>query len=55
MTFRMELFVPEYVKTRNATKSAIKAGYSEKTAYSQGQRLSAGGKGRIGRGPGRAD
>jgi phage terminase small subunit len=32
-------FVREYLKCFNATQSAIRAGYSEKTAYSQGQRL----------------
>ena len=33
------LFVAEYMKDFNATKAAIRAGYSAKTAYSQGQRL----------------
>jgi phage terminase small subunit len=32
-------FCEEYIKTNNATKAAIAAGYSEKTARSQGQRL----------------
>lgn len=32
-------FVEEYVATRNAKMSAIAAGYSEKTAESQGSRL----------------
>ena len=32
-------FCLEYVKTGNATEAAIEAGYSEKTARSQGQRL----------------
>jgi len=32
-------FVDEYLVDLNATQSAIRAGYSEKTAYSQGQRL----------------
>jgi len=32
-------FVNEYLKDLNATQAAIRAGYSEKTAYSQGQRL----------------
>ena len=32
-------FVREYQKDRNATQAAIRAGYSEKTARSQGQRL----------------
>ena len=41
MTDQQELFVIEYVKLgcRNATQAAKNAGYSEKTAYSQGQRL----------------
>jgi phage terminase small subunit len=33
------LFVEEYLVDLNATQAAIRAGYSEKTAYSQGQRL----------------
>ena len=32
-------FVEEYLIDLNATKAAERAGYSEKTAYSQGQRL----------------
>ena len=36
---RQEAFVREYAIDLNATKAAIRAGYSEKTAYSQGQRL----------------
>ena len=32
-------FVQEYLIDMNATQAAIRAGYSEKTAYSQGQRL----------------
>ena len=32
-------FVQEYLVDLNATKAAVRAGYSEKTAYSQGQRL----------------
>ena len=32
-------FVEEYIKSLNATDAAIKAGYSEKTARSQGSRL----------------
>lgn len=32
-------FVVEYVKDLNATNAAIRAGYSPKTAYSQGHRL----------------
>lgn len=34
-----ELFANEYFIDLNATQAAIRAGYSEKTAYSQGQRL----------------
>jgi phage terminase small subunit len=34
------IFVTEYIKNgNNATQAAISAGYSEKTAYSQGSRL----------------
>lgn len=36
---KQELFVEEYLKCFNATKAAKAAGYSEKTAYSIGQRL----------------
>lgn len=36
---RQKKFVREYIKTNNATQSAISAGYSKKTAYSMGQRL----------------
>ena len=32
-------FIAEYLVDLNATKAALRAGYSEKTAYSQGQRL----------------
>ena len=32
-------FVSEYLVDKNATQAAIRAGYSEKTAYSQGPRL----------------
>lgn len=32
-------FYKEYIVDANATQSAIRAGYSKKTAYSQGQRL----------------
>lgn len=38
-TARVQLFIVEYLKDLNATQAAIRAGYSEKTAYSQGQRL----------------
>ena len=37
MTHRQELFIQEYIKTGNATNSAIKAGYSKRTARSIGQ------------------
>jgi phage terminase small subunit len=36
---RQELFVSFYLQNPNATQAAIKAGYSEKTAASQGERL----------------
>ena len=36
MTHRQELFIQEYIKTGNATSSAIKAGYSKRTAKSIG-------------------
>ena len=36
---RQRRFADEYIISRNATQSAIKVGYSEKTAYSIGQRL----------------
>ena len=36
---RQKLFCREYIIDLNATQAAIRAGYSEKTAYSQGQRL----------------
>ena len=39
MTYKQELFIQEYIKTGNATSSAIKAGYSRKTARAIGQRL----------------
>lgn len=39
MNDRQKLFVEEYMKDMNATQAAIRAGYSEKTARSQGQRL----------------
>lgn len=37
MTYKQELFIQEYIKTGNATSSAIKAGYSKKTARAIGQ------------------
>ena len=40
MTIKQKLFAYYYPRLKfNATASAIKAGYSERTAYSQGQRL----------------
>lgn len=39
MTPKQEQFVREYLIDANATQAAIRCGYSEKTAYSQGQRL----------------
>lgn len=36
LTLKQKKFKTEYIKTGNATKSAIKAGYSKKTAYSIG-------------------
>jgi phage terminase small subunit len=36
---QQQLFVEHYLKLNNATQAAIAAGYSEKTAYSQGARL----------------
>lgn len=36
---RQMLFFKEYIVDSNATQAAIRAGYSKKTAYSQGQRL----------------
>ena len=39
MTPRQLRFVDEYMIDLNATQAAIRAGYSAKTAYSQGQRL----------------
>ena len=36
---RYDAFARAYIQSLNATDAAIKAGYSEKTAYSQGQRL----------------
>ncbi len=38
-TDKQKLFVTAYVAEPNATKAAIAAGYSEKTARSQGQRM----------------
>ena len=39
MTDKQKKFADEYLIDTNATQAAIRAGYSEKTAYSQGQRL----------------
>ena len=39
LTARRQRFVIEYVVDLNATQAAVRAGYSTKTAYSQGQRL----------------
>lgn len=39
LTDQQKIFVAEYLKDRNATQAAIRAGYSEDTAYSQGSRL----------------
>lgn len=39
MTDKQNVFVQEYLKDCNATQAAIRAGYSEHTAYSIGQRL----------------
>ena len=36
---KQKVFIEEYLKTFNATQSAKNAGYSKRTAYSQGQRL----------------
>ena len=39
VNIKQEMFVKEYLVDKNATQAAIRCGYSEKTAYSQGQRL----------------
>ena len=39
MTDKQKKFCDEYIIDCNATQAAIRAGYSEKTAYSMGQRL----------------
>lgn len=39
LTDQKALFCKEYIIDLNATQAAIRAGYSENTAYSQGQRL----------------
>ena len=39
LTPKQQRFVEEYLVDFNATRAAIRAGYSKKTAYSQGERL----------------
>lgn len=39
LTPKQQAFCDNYIVSHNATDAAIKAGYSKKTAYSQGQRL----------------
>lgn len=39
LTAKQQRFCDEYLIDLNATQAAIRTGYSEKTAYSQGQRL----------------
>ena len=39
LTPKQRAFCEYYIACHNATQAAIKAGYSKKTAYSQGQRL----------------
>ncbi len=39
MNERHRIFIREYLIDFNATRAALKAGYSKKTAYSQGHRL----------------
>lgn len=39
MTHKQQLFILEYLKDFNATRSALEAGYSKKTAYSIGNEL----------------
>lgn len=39
MNHKMKVFASNYLTCGNATVAAIQAGYSQKTAYSQGQRL----------------
>lgn len=36
LTLKQRLFIHEYLKDLNATQAAIRAGYSKKSAYSQG-------------------
>ena len=39
LTNKRKIFISEYLKDKNATQAAIRAGYSKKTAYSIGQEL----------------
>jgi phage terminase small subunit len=39
LNLKQQRFVAEYLVDKNATQAAIRAGYSQRTAYSQGQRL----------------
>jgi phage terminase small subunit len=39
LTPKQHRFVEEYLVDLNATQAAVRAGYSERTAYSQGQRM----------------
>lgn len=39
LSSKQQVFVDSYLATFNATQSALAAGYSDKTAYSQGARL----------------
>lgn len=39
LTAKQQRFCDEYLIDLNATQAAIRAGYSKKTAYSQGQRI----------------
>lgn len=39
LSTKQQAFVEEFIRTGNATRSAVAAEYSEKTAYSQGNRL----------------
>lgn len=39
LTAKQRAFADEYLTDANATQAAIRAGYSQRTAYSQGQRL----------------
>lgn len=39
MTDKQDKFIEEYIRTGNATKSAVYAGYSEKSATAQGHQL----------------